>query len=149
MSKLSFYQQERLDGGVRTAITADDDTILHHFESGPDDDDPVLAWYVDVRCEGSRLPAEAAEAKEWFLRHAAVIRQGLRAVADELRAGIDVHAWPLQRPIKGGPRGVAIKIVCSVHRRQDALDMAKILGDLATHWEERIKGLTAMGSAVA
>jgi hypothetical protein len=140
MSAISFYRQARRDGGIRTGITIDADTVLHRYENGGNDSDPALVWFVDVRCEGRRLPTEPEPAREWFLSHAQLIKAALRASAEELRAGIDIGSWPLERSISG-PRGVRMRIVCSAVRRLEALDIARILHDIADHWEERIKAL--------
>jgi len=140
MSAISFYRQARRDGGIRTGISIDTDTVLHCYDNGGDDSDPALVWFVDVRCEGRRLPDEPALAREWFLSHAQPIKVGLRACAEELRAGIDIGSWPIERPISG-PRAVRTRVVCSAVRRLEALDIARILQDVADHWEERIKAL--------
>ena len=53
--ELSFYRQKRQDGGIRTAVTVDGDTVLHRFQPGEGASDPALLWYVDLRCAGRRL----------------------------------------------------------------------------------------------
>jgi hypothetical protein len=147
LSAISFYRQARRDGGIRTGVTIDADTVLHRYEGGGNDSDPALVWFVDLRCEGRRLPTEPEAAREWFLSHAQLIKEGLRASAEELQAGIDIGSWPLERPLTG-PRGVRMRVVCSAVRRPEALDIARILQDIADHWEERIKALEEVDTIV-
>src|SRR5690242_3914399 len=78
-SNLVFYRQGRIDGGIHTGIDAFDTPVLQSFENeAPDDEsDPVLSWYIDVRCKGRGLPTSAQEARAWFLEHQGIIRSGL------------------------------------------------------------------------
>jgi hypothetical protein len=69
-------------------------------------------------------------------------------LADELRAGIDVGSWPVQRKISG-PRGVHIRVVCSAIRRMDALQVADVMRDIAAHWDQRIQALQPLDVGVA
>jgi hypothetical protein len=141
MPQISFFQQERRDGGVRTGIDIDGATVLHHFAPGPHDSDPALNWYVDVRGEGARLPATPDGARRWFLENAETIRAALGELANDLRAGIDVDVWPLRRAVARAPRRVRITIVCSATRRMQALSIAQILDHVRDHWEEEIQKL--------
>jgi hypothetical protein len=131
----------RQDGGLRTAVTAEDDHLLHLFQRGKKPDDPALLWYVDVRCQGARLPTEAEQARQWFLDQAPVIREALTELAEKLHAGVDSEGWPLLWEVPHHPRGVRMTIACSAVRRMAALDIASILTDLRDHWEEIIRRL--------
>jgi hypothetical protein len=144
MSDITFYRQYRRDNGARTAVTVDGETVLHRFDRGDEDWDPVLLWYVDLRCKGRSLPAGAEEARQWLLDNSGVIRAGLEKLADELRAGLDVSAWPLQWRVPGTGRGVRMNVVCSVVRRLEGIEIANILRDLAAHWEELVRGLPSL-----
>jgi hypothetical protein len=136
MQTISFYRQQRQDEAIRTGLAADGATLLQHFDEGAAESDPALLWYVDVRAEGRGLPRDGEAVRVWFQEHADVIRQALRNLANELRAGIDVDAWPLQAPVAGAPRGVKLEIVCSAVRRLQALQIADRLLDIAEHWDE-------------
>lgn len=129
-----------MDGGIHTGITVEATPILEHYAAPDDEFDPALAWSVDLRCEGPRLPTEPQRVRDWFLSHSQLMRDGLSHLAEELTAGIDIHTWPLQRSIDG-PRGVKIRIVCFALPRRDALNIAAILKDIGDHLEERIRNL--------
>src|SRR5437867_2729663 len=99
MPRLNYYRQRRRDGGTRSGVAVDDAVLLHSFEPGAEASDPALLWYVDIRCEGPRLPARPDPVRQWLLAQRVILAGGLRALAEELRAGVDVDVWPLQRPI--------------------------------------------------
>jgi hypothetical protein len=141
MPQLTFYRQHRRDEGVRTGVDIDGETLLHDFEPGADEIDPVLSWWVDVRCEAVRVPEEPAEARKWFLTHAESIQAGLRKLAEEMRAGIDFDTWPLPWKVPKPPRGVHITIGCSASRRLPARKMADALSELAGSWPDTIRAL--------
>src|SRR5262249_30623439 len=139
MTHLTFYRQKRCDGGIHTGLSLNRETVLGHFEDGPDFSDPVLLWFVDVRVEGRRLPHEAEAIRQWFLDHSAAIQQGLREVAEEVRAGFEPDVWPMQRPLPRPPRGVRWNLVCCALRRFDALDISKLVLDEADHWQAYLR----------
>jgi len=58
MPTITFYRQARRDGGIRTGIEIDQNTVLMRFDRGRKESDPALLWCVDVRCSGARLPRE-------------------------------------------------------------------------------------------
>lgn len=136
MHSISFYRQQRRDGGIRMGLAVDCDTVLHCFQEGEAEPDPVLLWFVDVRAKRKRLPEDADEVRRWFLEHATLVKKGLRTLAQEMRAGMDVDEWPFQWPIPGTPREPQLKIVCSVSRRFEARDIARVLTDIAEHWTD-------------
>jgi hypothetical protein len=147
VAKISYYRQMRVDGAIRTGITVDDELVLHLFVNEPEEADPVLLWFVDIRCEGKSLPTGAEEARHWLLQQSAVVRKGLHDLADELRAGIDVDIWPLQRKVSGAPRGVRMTIVCSASRRLVARNIAGVLREVAEIWEESIRATQPLEEA--
>ena len=51
MSKITLYQQERKDGGLRMGLECDGETLLHNFQEGSPDYDPVLLWCINIRCD--------------------------------------------------------------------------------------------------
>ncbi len=125
MSKISFYRQERWDGGIRTGIEMDGYVVMQSFAEGTDDSDPALLWYIDVRCEGAKLAAEPEKARKWFLEHAEIIRAGLRQLAGHIRAGVDADGWPLLWPMPESPRGVRITVAVSAVERLTAWAIAE------------------------
>jgi hypothetical protein len=148
MTSLLWYRQKRVDGGIRTGVEVDDETVLGLVQDIPDEPDPVLAWYVDLRCEGAKLPTKPEEVRRWLIEQAPVIRAGLAAVAAELSAGMDADIWPLQRPLAKAPRGVKMRLVCAATRRVHGRGLAGVLTDIGRHWEEWVLAL-AVGRAAA
>ena len=134
MATLAFFRQERVDGGVRTGIDVDGQTVLQDYQPGSDEHDPALLWYVDLRCEGDSLPATAQEARPWLIDHAPAITQALRELAEELTAGIDHELWPYERKVPGVQEGVHTRIVICAVRRLAATELANPLRDIAKNW---------------
>jgi hypothetical protein len=147
MHKLIWYRQKRLDGGVRTAVDVDNVLLLHRFENENYEPDPALLWHADLRCEGRRLPTKPETGRRWLLQRSDVIRLGFREVADELRAGMDVTAWPVLRNIRSFPDGVKATIVFAAARRVDGVAMADVLNDIAENWDQRIHSLATIEDA--
>lgn len=141
--KLSFYRQQTRDGAIRTGIEIDGSTELGRYENEAKDGDPVLAWWVDLRCEGRKLPGDPEGARRWLLAHADVIHRGFQTLAAEMEAGLDFNVWPLLWPIPKPPRGVKMIIACEALRRLDGLAMPQILKDLDRRWEEMVRTLPA------
>jgi hypothetical protein len=144
MVMLIFYRQVREDGGIRTGIELNGTTVFERFESGGDDHDPALVWYVDIRCEGTNLPQMAEEARDWLQRHGMYVRDGLPVLADKLRAGVDVGSYPLRWQVPNLPEGVRITVVCSALRRVPGLEIANVLNEISDRWEELVKDLPSV-----
>jgi hypothetical protein len=149
MHKLIWYRQKRFDGAIRTAVDVDDVLLLHRLENDCNEPDPALLWYVDLRCEGQRLPTKAAAARRWLLENSEIIRQGFRGVAEELRAGMDVDAWPVIRKIRAFPDGIKAEIAFAAARRVDGVGMAEVLIEVADQWDERVRSLQVVKAARA
>lgn len=142
MPELTVYRQGRADGGIRTGIELDGDTIFSRFEDGGLEPDPTLLWYVDLRCKGPGVPGDAVEAKAWLLNLEELIRDGFTRWAAEIEAGADLEFYPLQwNRFTGVPGGVEMTIVCATNRRLWALSVPSLLMDVGTHWRERIEAL--------
>jgi|SRR5579872_714685 len=131
VSKIIYYRQKRYDGAIRTGITVNGPLLLELFENESEEPDPALLWYVDVRCEGKRLPTTVEEVRKWLLKQAPVVCHVLNELADEFQAGMDIDVWPLQRTIAHSPRGIRMTVVCSVARRLEALKIADSLREVA------------------
>ncbi len=148
MHTLAFYRQQRADGGVRTGIEVDDETVFHKYEPGGEDHDAALLWYVDLRCEGDHLPEDAESARTWFLANADLIKEGFRQLAEKVAAGVDMAAYPVTwGDFAAPPPGVRMNVVTSTTRRLAALDLAHILEDIRLNWEERLRSLPEMQPA--
>jgi len=144
MRKLDFYRQAREDGGIRSGLEIDEATYFERFESGSEENDPTLKWWVDVRCRGRGLPRKPEEAKQWFLDKGALIKSGLLRLADRLEAGMDKDIYPLFSAVSGFPKGTKVTIACSTTRRMTARQIGDVLKDVAAHWDERLKQMPAV-----
>ena len=142
MHELVFYIQKRQDGGSRTGIELDGDTIFGRFEGGVDSEDPTLSWYIDLRCDGEGLPCSPEAARNWLLEHEEEIRAGLLACSKELKAGRDVEAYPLLWDrFPSSPTDVSMKIACATKGRVWAIAIPLLLEEVALKWRDRIESL--------
>jgi hypothetical protein len=141
MASIVFFRQRRRDGGTRTGIDVNGRTVLDHFEEGKGEPDPALVWYVDVRCEGPRLPRTAESAQQWLINHGPAFSREIDNLADELTAGIDSDTSPLQH-VARRITGAKVTIACSAMRRIEAHQIGVVLRDIAANWSERVAGLT-------
>jgi hypothetical protein len=148
VTKIIFYRQKRRDGGIRTGIEINGETELGLEEGFTGSElDPVLLWFVDLRCEGKKLPTDPEAAREWLLKHSPVIRGGFETLAGQIQAGIDFNSYPYLWPVPDSPRGVNMTIACSAMRRNDARAIPEVLMDIAAHWQERLARLPAVEPA--
>ncbi len=140
MTTINFYRQVRKDGGKRTGIEINGETVLGRFERGKKPEDSALLWFVDVRCSGGSLPDETEAARQWLLEKTPIIQAALSGIADELRAGID-FSEPVSRKIPNAGKGITMHIFCSAILRLQALDMAKALAETSSRWADLINNL--------
>jgi hypothetical protein len=140
MTTINFYRQARVDGGKRTGVEIDGESVLEQFERGNKAEDSALVWFVDIRCSGANLPKETEAAREWLLEKASIIEQGVRQLANELAVGIDFCA-PISRTIPNVADGVTVEIWCSAIRRIQGREIAKALDEIGSHWREFLKQL--------
>ena len=143
MKTLNFYRQARVDGGRRTGVEIDGESVLERFERGNETEDSALVWFVDIRCSGANLPNGAEAAREWLLEKAPIIQAGVRDVANELEAGIDFCA-PISRTIPNVAEGVTVEIWCSAIRRVQAREIAKALDEISSRWTEFLKKIEVL-----
>jgi hypothetical protein len=147
MPKITFYRQKRRDGGLHTGLLVNGGNAWEHFEAGAEEDDPVLLWFIDIRAEGRPVPEDPEQARDWLMRHARLISQGMRNLARELRAGMDFNALPLKHEIPGAPEGTHLRIVCSAMRRFDSLQIGRLLTQFAREWQTDLRKLRPFESA--
>ncbi len=141
MAKLIFYRQRRVDGGTRMGVRLADLAILRRFEPGRGERNPIMAWFVDVRCTGSGIPEDPDAAIRWLFDASARVARSLSDFADHLRReGVTLDIDPLQWDEASQPEDDSeIKIVCLINRRIDAEEIAAILDDVRDHWAARIQ----------
>jgi hypothetical protein len=146
MGKLTFYVQQRIDGGRRTGIDIDGDTVFERFETGDEEFDPALLWYIDLRCAGD-LPSEPDEARDWLIDHRDLLTGALKKLSDDLEVGLDSGLWPRQQRLEVAPRGVEILIVCSSLRRIATPDFGQTVARLAEEFTAIVRSLGRIEAA--
>jgi hypothetical protein len=144
MSEIVFYRQTRVDGAVRTGLSINGSTALERFETGADEFDPVLLWFVDIRCKGAQLPCEPEEARQWLIANTAWIIKGLDEVAEELSVGIDIDL-PFERVLTGSPNKIRAVVVGAAMRRFEAKQIATEIGSIRRHWKRLLASLEPVG----
>jgi hypothetical protein len=142
MNSLTYYRQKRVDGGLRSGIELNGESVGSDFVEGAADRDPGLLWYLDIRCRGRALPKTDGDAIQWFIDYADIIEDALKDASKKFIAGIDADAWPVQIPITALPKGVQGDIVCSSMRRVTGHDLASVLKFTATHWKRLIRQIS-------
>lgn len=139
MTEIAFFINARQDGGMRTGIDVDGETIWHHFVPGSEDADPALLWWVDVSCEGD-LPNDPDGVRQWMLEYADLIRNALKQAAGDIEpVGFDVEMRPFWREYASG--NVRVVVVASAVRRLQAREMGAVLQDLSNRWVELLQAL--------
>jgi hypothetical protein len=142
MAEVTFYHQERVDGGRRSGLYADGVAILHGFVPGEIEHDPALAWYVDVTLD-TPTPPTRANAQAWLNQRWGEYRAVLTDAANELSCGIDIDTipWEFQRQSPDGP----IRVSVSAMRRLTARHIGEKLNHLAgTEWTSLFPALVVL-----
>jgi hypothetical protein len=143
MADITFYRQQRADGGIRTGIEVNESVVFSEYQPGHHDDDPALLWYVDVRCKGQGLPIDGERARDWLASQRKIVARQLNKLADRIPSGIDPSEWPLQieHAFIWRNRRVILTIACSAIRRLEARKLAGILREIAENWDQHVTGL--------
>jgi hypothetical protein len=140
MAEVTFYHQERLDGGRRSGLNVDGSSILHGFVPGGTDRDPALAWFADVALETQSPPSQAT-ALVWLDQHSRELKDALTAAAEQLTCGIDVDSMPWETELPGSAG--AIRVSVSAMRRLTARHVGEELKQLASmDWSELFPVMT-------
>jgi hypothetical protein len=159
MHELTFFRQERHDGGIRMGVELDGETLLlSHNEPGPpeNEDDPLgpaLLWFVDIRCRGDNLPSDAESARRWFLKNRDALTEGLEEFAQELMAGADDDS-PIQHPGSLAPTGngpgeeLEVNYVCSSIRRVKGPKLSEAIKEIALHFNDYLSCLRPLAPAM-
>lgn len=147
MPAITLYRQARFDGGVRTGIDIDGNSVLMDYSEGDSDDNPALLWYIDLRCEGETLPADPEEARKWLRRAAPAFKSALIAAADELRVGFDPEFHPFRRGIQLPQADAHAEIVVSAIRIIDGRKAAELLRAFAAECEEILAKVSPLVNA--
>jgi hypothetical protein len=138
-NSITFFRQARRDGGIRTGVELDGDTLFSRFDEGASDDDPAIVWYVDVKFTGRTLPHDPEGIRKFLVDCEASVARLLTELAASIPAGIDTTLWPIRSAAKVGT--VRVEVACSAVRRLDASRLAARLRDIAGRWRELVSGL--------
>jgi hypothetical protein len=142
MNKLTFYRQQRFDGGVRNGVDFNGVSLLESFDSGTGDvEDPALEWFIDIRFRGNNLPHEPEAAREWLVSVGDVVRTTLELVADRLQIGLDDHAMPDETVAPDMIPGAELRIVVSCTNRATGQNIAHSIRDLRENWQQYLAQL--------
>ena len=148
MRSLNFYHQKRRDGGVRTGVEVNGERVLEQLKGGRMPPDSALEWFVDLRCAGRNLPANAEGARRWLLEHGAAVQSQLAKLAGEISLGID-QGWPVCNRINLKTPGTTAEVVCSAVRRLSGRQIAKVLLNLSKAWPGLVANLPAFQAEAA
>ncbi|MEX0938722.1 MAG: hypothetical protein WDZ59_12750 [Pirellulales bacterium] len=142
MTDLLFYRQKRVDGGLRSGIDLNGSPLAEGFREGDEEPNPVLLWYIDLRCSGEHLPHDADKAIEWFRENNDAFTGTLRRTAQELsRTGVDTEALPFRQQFRNLLPGVNVDLVISTLGRPEGRDVAQFLREFADDWLAQLDGL--------
>lgn len=144
MPTLSFFKNFRKDGGVRFGIRSADEIVFHAFVPGELPEDPTLDWFVDLTCEGRRVPGPSGrfeESRRWFLDNVALLQTAIREMADRLEIGVDGNGEPFRIEQKG--LGPIAKVVLhgTANRRIRDTDIAERLKEFADQLPSDLESL--------
>lgn len=139
MPSLTFFRQTRADGAIRTGVDVDGEMLFEHFEEAEGEPDPVLKWFVDLRCDGESVPARPDEVRQWLLDHGALVTQGFEGLAKRLEVGVDSDGWPVEWGIPNSPPGIRMATACSSIGAVSGRVMGKTVREMADHWREYLR----------
>jgi hypothetical protein len=142
MTQLTFYQQQRVDGGLRTGIDLDGQTLAESYLSGEEETDPALKWYIDLRYRGANLPTDVDAVRNWFRSREAECVLTLQQVSEELTAGLDRDVLPYRKEfISSSTPDVKLEVATSAQNRIAALQVAEHFRNLAVNWRSNLESL--------
>jgi hypothetical protein len=149
MPKLIFFHDVMDNGGTATDLDRGDARLYHHrSEKGRVGKDSTLRWQVSLWCGGEGVPDDPGEARDWLLRHEAVIRGGVLACASEFDSrpdDPDPRKWvrfswdrfPERVP------GVRMTLFGGKDRELCPLPLSSLLRGVAADWRPLIEALEA------
>ncbi|MCC7083854.1 MAG: hypothetical protein IT427_02475 [Pirellulales bacterium] len=144
MTKIKSDFQRRFDGGIRSGHGVNDSSVLHHFESGAEDFDPALLWYIDIAMDGPSLPDESGTARQWLVRHSRQIERELRKAAEHLPIGVDaddLRPFEAKRSVNADTTGVN---VVSGIRGQSEGELTENLKVTPRQWQSNLNAMESL-----
>ena len=141
MPTLTYYKNVRNDGGVRTGVGLNGETVLEDFVEGRQEPDPILVWYVDLLFESSKVPKEAEAIRAWLATMGNYVKQGLDEIATKMEVGIDQQWNPFSYPLLRTPTGVKITMSGAAMNRVRIEDFAQHLREIKQEWDKSLRRL--------
>jgi hypothetical protein len=141
MTRIVFYRHERADGGLRTGVEVDGNSVFESFREGVAEHDPALIWYIDIEFEGSALPDSGDTVRQWLLDNSAQIRRTVDTLSHEIAAGFDPELRPFRRTIQNWCNGVSFTATASAIDRAAARGTSQKLAEIAENWEATLTAL--------
>ncbi len=146
MATVTFFHQERADGGVRSGIDYEGMTVLENFIGGAREDDASLVWYIDVKFEGNLIPIGSAElVRSWLHKMGEHIKPGLMSLAADLEAGTDTFV-PVKRDIDVPIPTIRVTVAATGIRRLGARQIGEKIRGVAEHWQLLLQQLRPLES---
>jgi hypothetical protein len=134
----------RVDGAFVTSIELNHRDYAEVVEPGPGDEDPVMLWHVDLRCQSDALPGSLEEARAWLLQQAAAVRDGVTRFLDLLRGDLDAEFFYVRwGGFPKAPAGARLSLWFFGKGRERSAELVPILEDFRDRWEERLRALGA------
>jgi len=145
MPELTFFYQQRYDGGIRIGLGVDDELSCERFEPGKEKEtDPALLWYVDVIVEAKEQPEDKSQLAGWFVEHEEAIVNELRRAADKVALGMDASPVKYRTKI---PSGETVHLLLSSVRGLAEGELAENLRQLAAKWRETVERITPVANS--
>ena len=109
---VTFYINERQDGGRRTGLYVGELRALERFVAGGRDYDAALLWFLDAVWDAP-TPADRDAARRWHRAMLPELKVLLADAAEQLRAGVDIDSGPakLTFPTSAGLARVNVSCV--------------------------------------
>jgi hypothetical protein len=147
--KILLFHEVTADGGVHTSIDRGHERLFYRSQGRSGERDDTLLWSVQLWFQGSDLPEDQNETRQWLLTHEDIIRSCLLACSNGVEAGRDPENisrvtdhffWhPFLEPLPD----VDLRIYAHISRSLTQPPMASILEEMATSWSSRIESLEA------
>lgn len=139
MTTIAYFRNVCRDGGIHLGLYVDDDVLFENWKNQAEEPDPVLDWWIDVRCQTAEFPKNADQIRDWFLGLSGQINDALEKLAKQLDVGMDGGVIPFHFRSKvadAAGKPVEIEIKGAASARVRAPDVARQILDTRTSWQQ-------------
>ena len=136
MGIITFFHQERADGGRRTGLYVGDERAFERFVAGDGEEfDPALRWYIEVICPVKTPPKTQTAAGVWLAKHCGAIRGSIEKASEHLEVGLDSEWAPWSITVQTPSGKFEVKV--TAQRRYEAAHIGIRLNEfLLRDWPE-------------